>query len=243
MPEFDNVDPDEINKFDHLSSKWWDPHGAFKPLHDLNPIRLNYIDSQAILSHKTVLDVGCGGGILSEAMALRGAEVTGIDLAEKSLQVAREHSKKTGVSIEYQCLSAERLSEQESESFDIITCLEMLEHVPDPEKTIQACAKLVKPDGHLFFSTLNKTLKSWLFAIIGAEYILKLLPKGTHDWHQFIPPHQLVNYCEKQSLTLCDMTGITYNPFTKQYQLNQQDLSVNYLIHTKKTGYPNQYDR
>ncbi len=234
MPEFDNVNADEINKFEKLASKWWDPTGAFKPLHDLNPLRLNYIDSQAMLSGKKVLDVGCGGGLLSESMALRGAQVTGIDLAKNSLQVAKLHSETTGISIDYQCISAESLSEEKPASFDIITCLEMLEHVPHPIKTIQACAKLVKPNGHLFFSTLNKTIKSWIFAIVGAEYILGLLPKGTHDWNQFIPPHQLVRYCEQYNLTLCDMTGMTYNPLTKQYRLNQTDLAVNYLIHTRR---------
>ncbi|WP_281645497.1 bifunctional 2-polyprenyl-6-hydroxyphenol methylase/3-demethylubiquinol 3-O-methyltransferase UbiG [Parendozoicomonas sp. Alg238-R29] len=227
-----NVDHQEIAKFEALASRWWDQNSEFRPLHQINPLRLDYIDQRAGLAGKTVLDVGCGGGILSESMARRGAKVTGIDMGEAPLSVARLHGLESGVEVNYQQITAEQLAEDQPASFDVVTCLEMLEHVPDPSKVIAACAKLVKPGGHVFFSTINRNPKAWLFAIAGAEYILNLLPKGTHDFKKFIRPHELTSWCRKAELDVHHSTGLLYNPLTKRYWLQERDLDVNYMIHT-----------
>lgn len=228
-----NVDPSEIAKFEALASRWWDKTSEFKPLHDINPLRVNYIDERASLAGKKVLDVGCGGGILSEAMAHRGADVTGIDMGEAPLAVAQLHSLESGVSVEYRQITAEALAEEKPGTYDIVTCLEMLEHVPSPLSVIQACEKLLKPGGHLFLSTINRNPKSYLFAIIGAEHVLKMLPKGTHDFKKFIKPSELANHVRNAHLEMLDLTGMTYNPFIKEYKLSR-DVDVNYLMHTKK---------
>ncbi|MFD1121133.1 bifunctional 2-polyprenyl-6-hydroxyphenol methylase/3-demethylubiquinol 3-O-methyltransferase UbiG [Methylophilus flavus] len=228
-----NVEAAEVNKFGDLAHQWWDPQGVFKPLHQLNPLRLDYIDSRASLNGKQVLDVGCGGGILSESMARRGAQVTGIDLADKSLQVAQLHALEAGVTIEYRCVAVEALAEEKPQSFDIVTCMEMLEHVPDPASVVRACAALVKPGGHLFFSTLNRNAKAYLMAVVGAEYVLNLLPKGTHDYSKFIKPSELAAWLRQSGLELQHQTGLTYNPLNKQYSLTV-DTSVNYMLHAIK---------
>ena len=224
-----NADPIEIEKFSQLAHKWWDPNSEFKPLHDINPLRLNYIDRLASLSGKTVIDVGCGGGILSESMAGMGASVTGIDLSDKALQVAKLHLLESGKQVEYRKIAVEDIAEELPASFDIVTCLEMLEHVPDPGSVIAACAKLVKPGGHVFFSTLNRNPKSYLFAIIGAEYILNMLPRGTHDYAKFLKPSELAQSCRNANLTVTDLTGMSYNPLSKVYSLGH-DTSVNYMV-------------
>ena len=229
-----NVDAQEIAKFEALAHKWWDKNSEFKPLHDINPLRANYIDQHSSVAGKKLVDVGCGGGILSEAMAQRGATVTGIDMGETPLSVARLHSLESGLNIDYQQITAEQLAEENAETYDIVTCLEMLEHVPNPSSIIQACAKLCKPGGHLFFSTLNRNPKSYLLSIIGAEYILKMLPKGTHDYSKFIKPSELANAVREAGLTMNHMTGMTYNPITKQYKLKEGDVDVNYLVHVSK---------
>jgi len=230
-----NVDAAEIRKFEQLAQKWWDTEGEFKPLHDINPLRANYIDQHATAAEKTVVDVGCGGGILSEAMAQRGATVTGIDMGKAPLDVAKLHLLESKLDIDYQQCTAEALAAQKPNHFDIVTCLEMLEHVPSPADTIKACAELVKPGGDVFFSTLNRNPKSYLFAIIGAEYVLRMLPKGTHDYQKFIRPSELTTWMRQAGLELQDITGMTYNPLTKTYKLNPNDVSVNYLIHAKRT--------
>lgn len=227
-----NVDHQEIAKFEELANRWWDPQSEFKPLHDINPLRLNYIDERAGLNDKRVLDIGCGGGILTEAMACRGASVTGIDLAEASLQVARRHQSESGITVNYRHISAEELAEAESASYDVVTCMEMLEHVPDPVSIIKACARLIKPEGHVFFSTINRTPKSYLFAIIGAEYLLQLLPKGTHDYRHFIRPSELETWARQAGLTLQDLMGMHYNPLTGHYWL-APGVDVNYLAHCR----------
>jgi len=227
-----NVDPSEIAKFSALASRWWDPNSEFAPLHAINPLRLGWIEQNAQLPGRKVLDVGCGGGILAEAMAERGASVTGIDLAEKSLKVAKLHLLESGRSVEYRAISAEDLAAEMPEQFDIVTCTEMLEHVPDPASTVAACARLVKPGGSVFLSTLNRNPKSWLFAIVGAEYVLGLLPKGTHEYAKFITPAELAGYARRAGLEVGAMNGMTYNPFTKVYALNPGDTDVNYLMHT-----------
>lgn len=233
MSATENHDPAELEKFGALAHRWWDPTSEFRPLHEINPLRLELIEKAVGgLSGKRVLDVGCGGGILTEAMARKGATVKGIDLSEKPLKVARLHSLESGVKADYEEISAETLAMREPASFDLVTCMEMLEHVPDPAKTIQACADLVKPGGYVFFSTLNRNPKSYLFAIIGAEYILKLLPKGTHDWGRFIKPSELSRMVRDAGLTSKTLTGMTYNPFTKVYSLNH-DVSVNYILETR----------
>ncbi|MGI9276983.1 MAG: bifunctional 2-polyprenyl-6-hydroxyphenol methylase/3-demethylubiquinol 3-O-methyltransferase UbiG [Endozoicomonas sp.] len=229
-----NVDPAEIAKFEDLASRWWDQEGEFKPLHEINPLRLNYIDQRVGLAGKKVVDVGCGGGILSESMALRGAEVTGIDMGEAPLSVARLHSLESDVQVNYRRITVEELAEEMPGEFDTVTCLEMLEHVPDPESVIRACHKLLKPGGQIFFATLNRTAKSWLFAIVGAEYVLKLLPKGTHEHSKFIKPHELTVWMRKSDLTLHDITGMVYNPLTQVYRLKKGDTGVNYLLHGSK---------
>ncbi len=228
-----NADPIELEKFSQLAHKWWDPTSEFKPLHEINPLRLGYIDRHARLNGKTVLDVGCGGGILSESMAELGANVTGIDLADKSLQVAKLHLLESGKQVDYQKIAVEELAETQPASFDIVTCLEMLEHVPDPTSIIAACSKLVKPGGWVFFSTLNRNPKSYLFAVIGAEYILNLLPKGTHDYAKFIKPSELAQSSRNAGLNLIDLTGMSYNPITKVYSLGK-DTDVNYIIACRK---------
>ncbi|WP_430462909.1 bifunctional 2-polyprenyl-6-hydroxyphenol methylase/3-demethylubiquinol 3-O-methyltransferase UbiG [Thalassolituus sp. LLYu03] len=229
-----NVDHSEIAKFEALASRWWDMESEFKPLHDINPLRTNYIDSQCVLAGKTVLDVGCGGGILSEGMATRGASVTGIDMGEANLNTARLHALESGVNVKYQCIPVEELAARQPESFDVVTCLEMLEHVPDPESIIRACYQLVKPGGKVFFSTINRSPKSYAFAIIGAEYVLRLVPTGTHDYSKFIKPSELTRWCRNTGLAVTHMTGMVYNPLIKEYSLKDNDVSVNYLMTTEK---------
>lgn len=228
-----NVDPSEIEKFDALASRWWDPEGDFKPLHDINPLRLDYIESRAgLLRGQKVLDVGCGGGILSEGMAARGAEVLGIDMAGAALEVAALHALETGIELEYRQVTVESLAAERPGQFDVVTCLEMLEHVPDPSSVIRACATLVKPGGHVVFSTLNRNPRAYLFAIVGAEYLLQLLPKGTHDYKQFIQPAELAAWA-RPYLALQDLRGLSYNPLTRHYRLSR-DIGVNYLAHFRR---------
>jgi len=228
-----NVDPAEVSKFEELASRWWDPNSEFKPLHEINPLRLAYIEESAGLQDKQVLDVGCGGGILSESMAAKGARVTGIDMGEAPLQVARLHLLESGLEVNYERIAVERLAEERPASFDLVTCMEMLEHVPDPASVVHACARLVKPGGHVFFSTLNRNLKSFLFAIIGAEYLLRLLPKGTHDFAKFIRPSELDRWIRAAGLTTQDMTGLLYNPLTQSYKLGP-DVDVNYMVRSRR---------
>jgi len=228
-----NVDPLELEKFSQLAHRWWDPTSEFKPLHEINPLRLDYIDGLAGLAGKAVLDVGCGGGILAESMAERGACVTGIDLAEKPLKVAQLHLLETGRQVNYRLISAEALAEECPESFDVVTCMEMLEHVPDPAATVRACGSLVKPGGLAVYATLNRNPKSYAFAVIGAEYILKLLPRGTHDYGKFIKPSELAAMCRNAGLAVTGLCGMSYNPFTKVYALGR-DTSVNYILHARK---------
>ena len=224
-----NVDPAELAKFQDLASRWWDADSEFKPLHQINPLRLHWIADKVRLRGARVLDVGCGGGILSESLALAGADVTGIDLAEAPLSVARLHAMESGVEVDYRDISAEDCAIEMPAQFDCVTCLEMLEHVPDPASTVAACARLVKPGGRLFFSTLNRNPKSWLFAIVGAEYVLRLLPRGTHDWQKFIKPSELNGYCRNAGLRVDEIIGLTYNPVTRRYKL-EDDVDVNYMI-------------
>ena len=233
-----NVDHAEISKFEELAARWWDPHSEFKPLHEINPLRLGYIQRSAELEGKRVLDVGCGGGILAEAMARQGAEVTGIDLGEAPLEGARLDLLESGLKVQYERIPVERLAQERPESFDLVTCMEMLEHVPDPESVVRSCAALTKPGGSLFFSTLNRNPKSYLFAIIGAEYILGLLPKGTHDYSKFIRPSELDRWVRENDLSTSDITGMVYNPLTKTYRLNPQDVDVNYLLTCRKNADP-----
>lgn len=228
-----NVDAAELNKFSELAHKWWDKTSEFKPLHDINPLRLNYIDKAVSLKGKIVLDVGCGGGILSESMAEKGAKVTGIDLGEKALKVAQLHSLESGVAVDYQLVSIEELAEKIPASFDVVTCLEMLEHVPNPASVVAACAKLVRPGGHVFFSTINRNPKAYLFAVIGAEYVLNMLPRGTHDYAKFIKPSELASWMRPADLSLVGQIGMSYNPITQHYWLGD-DTSVNYMMHTVK---------
>jgi len=227
-----NVDAHEVNKFEELARRWWDRNSEFKPLHEINPLRLGYITDRVNLNGKRVLDVGCGGGILSESMALAGASVTGIDAGEGPLQVAKLHRHESGVDVDYQLVTVEELAAADTEPFDVITCLEMLEHVPDPGSVIRACRSLLKEDGHLFLSTINRNPKSYLFAIVGAEYILNLLPKGTHDYDKLIKPAELAAYCRKAGFAIQDFTGMTYNPLTRIYSLGR-DVDVNYLAWAK----------
>lgn len=224
-----NADPAELEKFGDLAHRWWDPNSEFKPLHDINPLRIDWIDQSIGLAGKRVLDVGCGGGLLSEGMAARGAEVTGIDLSEKPLGVARLHLLESGQKVDYRMVSVEELADQMPGAFDAVTCLEMLEHVPNPASVIAACAHLVKPGGQVFLSTLNRNPKSWLFAIAGAEYILKLLPKGTHDFSRFLRPSELARWAKQSGLEPEEVIGMSYNPLFKEYSLGK-DTSVNYLM-------------
>lgn len=230
-----NADQLELDKFSALAHRWWDPNSEFKPLHQINPLRLEWIDQRVHLEGKRVLDVGCGGGILSEGMAERGAQVTGIDLSEKALKVAKLHLLESGRQVNYQYISAEDHAAAQPESYDVVTCMEMLEHVPDPASTIAACTRLAKPGGWLFFSTINRNPKSYLFAIVGAEYILNLLPKGTHDWAKFIKPAELDRYARVAGLETVEIMGMTYNPLTQVYKL-ERDTDVNYLMAFRKPG-------
>lgn len=229
-----NVDPVEIAKFEQLASRWWDTGSEFKPLHDINPLRLDYIDSRAGLAGKRVLDVGCGGGILAESMALRGAQVTGIDLGEAPLAVARLHLLESGAQVDYRYISAEQLAAEQPAGFDVVTCMEMLEHVPDPAASVAACAQLVKPGGAVFFSTINRNPKAYLFAILGAEYLLRLLPRGTHDYRKFIRPSELEAWARAAGLSLRDLSGMDYNPLSRQYSLGS-NLDVNYLAYAARS--------
>ena len=225
-----NVDPQELAKFSDLAHRWWDPESEFRPLHQINPLRLDWIDRQAKLANKNVVDVGCGGGILSDSMARRGAQVLGIDLATKSLRVAQLHAMEVQTpNVKYQEISAEALAHERPGAFDVVTCMEMLEHVPDPASVVLACAKLVKPGGHVFFSTLNRNPKAYLFAILGAEYLLKLLPKGTHQYARFIRPSELTQACRDAGLEPAEFRGLGYNPLSRQYSLSS-DISVNYML-------------
>ena len=228
-----NADQIELDKFAQLAHRWWDPNSEFKPLHDINPLRLDYIDRIAGLAGKTVLDVGCGGGILSEAMARTGADVTGIDLADKSLKIAKLHGLESGVKVEYRKVPVEQLAAEQPGQYDVVTCMEMLEHVPDPGSIVRACAALTKPGGWVFFSTLNRNPKSFLFAIIGAEYLLRLLPRGTHTYDMFIKPSELAAAARGAGLEPVGMRGMEYNPITQIYSLTS-DTSVNYLMATRK---------
>lgn len=228
-----NADPKELDKFGDLAHRWWDPNSEFKPLHDINPLRLGWIDRCGALRGKKVLDVGCGGGLLSEGMADLGATVTGIDLSEKALGVARLHLLESGRQVDYRQIAVEALAAEQPATFDIVTCLEMLEHVPDPASIVRACAQLAKPGGQLFFSTISRNPKAYLMAVIGAEYLLNLLPKGTHDYARFLRPAELARHCREADLTIEEIVGMSYNPITRTYSLGR-DTSVNYLIRTRK---------
>jgi 2-polyprenyl-6-hydroxyphenyl methylase/3-demethylubiquinone-9 3-methyltransferase len=231
-----NVDPQEIAKFEALAERWWDPNSEFRPLHQINPLRLNYIDERVGgLPGKKVIDIGCGGGLVAEGMARRGATVTGIDLGEAPLAVARLHADKEGIEVEYLNIPAETIADERAGQYDAVTCLEMLEHVPDPASVVAACAQLVKPGGQVFFSTINRNPKSFLFAIVGAEYVLRLLPRGTHEYKKFIRPSELAGWCRDAGLQVHDTTGMTYNPLTEVYRLGR-DVDVNYLMYAVKNG-------
>jgi 2-polyprenyl-6-hydroxyphenyl methylase/3-demethylubiquinone-9 3-methyltransferase len=228
-----NRDQAELDKFSTNAHLWWDTQSEFKPLHDINPLRLEYIASQVNLSGARVLDVGCGGGILSESLAKAGADVTGIDLSDNAINVAKLHAAEHGVSVDYQCVSTEQFARQHAHTFDVVTCMEMLEHVPDPQSIVSACSELLKPGGTAFFSTLNRNNKSYAFAIVGAEYVLNLLPRGTHDWQKFIKPSELAAWCRQSQLTTANISGMTYNPLAKTYSLGK-DIDVNYLLTAHK---------
>ena len=225
-----NVDAREIAKFEALASRWWDADGEFRPLHEINPLRANFIDEHSPVADRELLDVGCGGGILAESMAQRGARVTGIDMGEAPLSVARIHQLESGVEVDYQQSTAEEFAERHPGRFDVVCCLEMLEHVPDPAAVVDACASLVVPGGSVYFSTINRNPKAYLFAIVGAEYVLKLLPAGTHEYGKFIKPSELAGWLRRSGLELREMTGLTYNPITRRYRLDASDVSVNYML-------------
>jgi 2-polyprenyl-6-hydroxyphenyl methylase / 3-demethylubiquinone-9 3-methyltransferase len=225
-----NADPAELEKFGQLAHRWWDPAGEFKPLHQINPLRLAWIDGRARLAGKKVLDVGCGGGILAESMAAMGADVFGIDLSDKALKVAELHLLESRLNVRYEAVSAEDLAARAPGAFDVVTCMELLEHVPEPSSTVTACAQLLKPGGHAFFSTINRNPKAYLFAVIGAEYLLKMLPMGTHDYARFIKPSELAAACRASGLRSNELTGMTYNPLSKKYSLGR-DCDVNYMVH------------
>lgn len=233
-PTKSNVDPSEIAKFEALAHRWWDKNSEFKPLHEINPLRANFIDRLSSVAEKKVIDIGCGGGILSEALTQRGAKVTGIDMGAAPLGVAELHALENNLSIEYKKITAEEIAAERPGQYDVVTCLEMLEHVPDPAAIVQACADLCKPGGHIYFATINRNPKSYLFAILGAEHILGLLPKGTHDYEKLIKPSELHRWMRESNLLLNDSTGMTYNPFSKRYKLNPNNLDVNYLLHGTK---------
>ena len=228
-----NVDPAEVEKFSQLAHRWWDATSEFKPLHDINPLRLDHIDRTAGLTGKSVLDVGCGGGILAESMAARGARVTGIDAGESPLKVAQLHLLESGIDVNYRLAAAEDLAQEMPGAFDVVTCMEMLEHVPDPASTVAACSSLLRPGGHAFFATINRNPKSYLFAVIGAEYVLRLLPRGTHDYARFIKPSELAAMCRSAGLSVSGLTGMSYNPLTRIYTLGP-DVDVNYILHAMK---------
>ena len=228
-----NADPVELQKFSDLAHRWWDPTSEFRPLHEINPLRVDWIDSLASLAGKQVIDVGCGGGILTEAMAAKGARVTGIDLSEKALSVARLHLFESGVEVSYEYESAEQMAARRPAEFDVVTCLEMLEHVPDPASIVAACARLVKPGGQVFFSTLNRNPKAYLLAIVGAEYVLGMLPRGTHDYAKFIKPSELARFCRQAGLDVAGYRGLEYNPLSRSYSLSD-NVDVNYLVHTRR---------
>ena len=230
----DNIDPREIAKFEALASRWWDRESEFKALHDINPLRANYMDGFSPVAGKRLLDVGCGGGILTEAMARRGAAVTGIDKGEAPLAVARIHQLESGLDVEYRDCTAEQLAAESPASFDVVCCLEMLEHVPDPGAVVAACASLCKPGGDLYFSTINRNPKSWLFAVVGGEYVLGLLPKGTHEYIKFIKPSEMGRWIRAAGIQLQHITGMLYNPLSKNYRLDESNVSVNYLAHAVK---------
>ncbi len=230
----DNVHAHEIEKFGAKANHWWDPRGEFKTLHAVNPLRLQFIRSHTSLEGARIIDVGCGGGILSEGLAQAGGQVTGIDLAEELIVAAKAHAEISKLTIDYQLMSAEALAEKHPRSFDIVTCMEMLEHVPDPESVVLACAKMVRPGGHLFFSTLNRKLKAYLLAIVGAEYVLNMIPKGTHDFSTFIRPSELVRWTRNTGLEFLGMDGVVYNPLTGQFNLSPKDIDVNYLAAFKR---------
>ena len=229
-----NADAAELAKFQALAARWWDPGSEFRPLHEINPLRLDWIDRLAGLNGSAALDVGCGGGILAESMATRGARVTGIDLADKPLRVAELHGLESGVPVNYRRVAAEALAAEQPGAFDVVTCMEMLEHVPDPASTVRACATLVRPGGWVFMSTISRNPKAFLFAIVGAEYVLGLLPKGTHEYGKFLRPAELVGFARQAGLDLIEMTGLTYNPITRRYRLVADDVSVNYLVAFRK---------
>lgn len=231
-----NIDAAEIAKFEALASRWWDKQSEFKPLHDINPLRANFIDLHSPVAEKKIIDVGCGGGILAESLAQRGAIVSGIDMGAAPLNVARLHALESGVQVDYQQITAEEKAAQQPSEYDIVTCMEMLEHVPDPSSVIKACADLVKDNGDVYFSTINRNPKAYAFAILGAEYILRLLPRGTHEYSKFIKPSELASWLRAAGLELQTITGMTYNPITKNYKLNPNDVDVNYLIHAKKVS-------
>ncbi len=228
-----NADPQEIRKFEAIAHRWWDTNSDFKPLHAINPLRLNYIDERAQLRGKHVLDVGCGGGILSESMVRRGATVLGIDLGEAPLSVAKLHALDSQMDIQYRQISVEELAAEMPEQFDVVTCMEMLEHVPDPASVIQSCAKLVKPNGHVFFSSINRNPKAFMYAIIGAEYVLNMLPRGTHEYAKFIKPSELERAARQAQLSIRDVSGLTYNPILQNYRVGK-DIDVNYMMHFTK---------
>jgi 2-polyprenyl-6-hydroxyphenyl methylase / 3-demethylubiquinone-9 3-methyltransferase len=232
-----NIDASEIHKFEAIASRWWDPASEFKALHDINPLRLGYLQSHVKLAGKRVVDVGCGGGILAESMAAAGAEVLGIDMGEEPLRVAELHTLETGVAVEYRQITAEALADELPGAFDVVTCMEMLEHVPDPGSVVAACARLVRPGGHVFFSTLNRNPKSYLFAILGAEYMLNLLPRGTHDYGRFIRPAELDRWVRATELRTTELTGLAYNPLTRAYRLAPDDISVNYLAACRRPAH------
>jgi len=229
-----NVDDAEIAKFEALAARWWDPEGEFRPLHDINPLRANWIDERAPVAGRDLLDVGCGGGILAEAMARRGARVRGIDMGEGPLSVARLHRLESGVEVDYRRCTAEELAAETPAAYDIVCCLEMLEHVPDPGAVIHACANLARPGGQLFFSTINRNPKAFLFAVVGAEHILRLLPAGTHEYAKFIRPSELAGWIRDAGLVAGAMTGLTYNPLSRRYRLERDDVSVNYMMQARK---------
>ena len=233
MSQTANVDPAELQRFSDIAHRWWDPQGAMRPLHELNPLRLKWIDDKIGLAGKRVLDIGCGGGILTEAMAARGAEVTGIDMTAKLLKVAELHALESGAQVDYRLTSAEALAVQEPGRYDVVTCLEMLEHVPDPRAVVRACADLARPGGWIFFSTINRNPKSFLFAIVGAEYVLRLLPRGTHEYAKFIKPSELAGYARDSALQAEELIGMTYNPLTRVFRL-EPDTGVNYLLACRK---------
>ncbi len=230
---YHNVDPAEVAKFDALADSWWDPEGQSKPLHQINPLRLQFIRERTPLKNAKIVDVGCGGGILTESLALSGADATGIDMGELPLEIARLHALEAGLKINYQQITAEAMAAEHSDAFDAVTCMEMLEHVPDPQAIINACVAMVKPGGDVYFSTLNRNPKAWLLAIVGAEYIANMLPKGTHDYARFIKPSELARACREAGLTISAIAGINYNPLTRKYTLTD-DVDVNYLMHCRR---------